>query len=139
MARPQSLRALAEHLGLNAISQICCSCFYCGTFLTHADKVLFDNANLNLIWSDSTYYASCFSCVKTTARLDFMANFEGVHTAEEIQQMVEGPLTDWDFRCVSCLRRLNHSEKCDVVCSDSDVFVIRGSFRTQCVVCRIGL
>ncbi|AHJ81384.1 putative E6 oncogenic protein [Eptesicus serotinus papillomavirus 1] len=139
MALPQSLRALQEYLGLENLSDLLCTCMYCGRYLSYADKVLFDHSGLKIFWQDGAFFGSCYCCVRATARVEFMSFFDRVVTVQQAERREGVPFTQIKVRCLGCLRELNHVEKCDVICSDSDCFIVRGSIRTVCVVCRIGL
>lgn len=139
MSLPQTLSELAQFLGKDGLRGLDIQCFYCGCFLTWADRVLFNNAQIPIVWMDCRYYASCHSCVKANARLDFMTNFNGATTVDVLELQYEKSVEELEIRCLCCLRRLTRSEKVDVGISDPDLFVIRESIRTLCVVCRVGL
>ncbi|AHJ81396.1 putative E6 oncogenic protein [Eptesicus serotinus papillomavirus 3] len=139
MALPQSLRALQEYLGVESLGDLLCTCIYCGKFLTYADKVLYDHSGLHVVWHEGAYFASCLCCLKTNARLEFMTYFERVISVEQAERREGVPLTQIKIRCLKCLRELNHVEKCDIICSNADCFIVRGGIRTVCIVCKIGL
>lgn len=139
MAQPQSLDALAAWLGHGTIDNVLITCYFCGTYLTFADKVLFDNARLQLLWNDGAYYACCFKCTVTTSRLEFMVHFEGVFTTEEFQLQQECRIEDVTVRCVKCLREFTRGEKRDLTLNNQDIFLVRGGVRSLCVVCQVGV
>lgn len=137
MALPQSLTALAEWLGATDLSSLLVTCYYCGNFLGWHDKILYENANLYVIWKDGGFYAVCHCCTRGTARLDFMRNFGGVYSVEEVQLQYNSSILDLTLRCVSCLRELSRQEKTDVALSAPDIYLVRDSLRVLCVVCKI--
>lgn len=139
MALPQSLSGLALWLGKADTDGLVISCYYCNNILSQIDKILYDNGQLGIIWKDGRYYAACFPCVRTSARLDFMRNYETVCSPGEVQLRSNCSLLDLNIRCLSCLRVLNRSEKRDVLSSQQDIFQVRGDLRTICVICTVGL
>lgn len=139
MALPQSLTDLAVWLGLEDLTNLHVTCYYCGCYLAWHDKILYDNSNLNVIWREGAFYAVCYSCTKATARLDFMTHYSGVYSVAEIQLQYNCSLLELPVRCLGCLRELNRQEKTDVVIGNPDLFLVRDSIRTLCVVCRVGL
>lgn len=139
MALPQSIGDLARWLGYTDLDDFLISCYYCGLFLTTADKILFDNAKLKLMWYEGGYYSVCYSCTRSNARLEFMSKYSGVYSVADIQTQYDCSLLELSVRCLSCLRELNRQEKRDVVLTCPDLFRIGDSIRTLCVVCRVGL
>lgn len=138
MARFYYLRELAEHLGVG-IDAVVISCFYCGRYLTHGDRVLFAHAQLQLVCRDGFHQAACQLCIRTLARLDFVSHYEKFISTQEAAELAEKQFTEISVRCYACLRLLNTVEKCDVVSSGGDVAVIKGTFRALCTLCKIGL
>lgn len=138
MALPQSLEELAQYLGKADIQAIDITCFYCGGFMTWADKILYEHCKLTVIWHLGGFYGCCCCCTLATAKIDFMTNYEGVMTVQEVELQSDTRIEELEFRCVKCLRLLNRQEKRDVYLSDSDIFVVRGNLRTLCVVCKVG-
>lgn len=139
MALPQSLDGLAQYLGKADLKDLLVTCFYCGKLLTETDKIIYENCNLGIIWVEGAYYACCYCCTLSTARLDFMLNYERVACAEEIELQTTGGISSLTVRCLRCLRDFNRHEKRDLLQSNSDIYIIRGEHRAVCVVCRIGL
>lgn len=138
MALPQSILELALYMGKRDIQELDITCFYCGNFLTWADKILHAHCKLSIIWHSGGYYGCCHVCTLVTAKIDFMSNYERVMNVAEVELQADTHIEDLDVRCVKCLRLLNRTEKRDVALSDPDIFLIRGTFRTLCVVCRVG-
>lgn len=139
MALPQSIAALSQQLGGTGVQDIVIQCFYCGRPLSWAEKVLYDSSNIPVILYRECFYASCHPCVTANARLDFVMNYEGVTSAAEVELRYGKTIENLSVRCVSCLRELTRTEKRDVQQTDPDLFMIRDTIRTLCIVCRVGL
>lgn len=136
---PLSLGALADYLGLDYLGELLCTCYCCGCFLSLPDKILFDHAELNVLWCEGGYYGWCFKCIQATARLDLMLNFEGCFDVQEVETLTNLSFHELNIRCLLCLRLLNDFEKADAQESGSDIFQVRSTFRTLCGVCKIGI
>lgn len=139
MAQAQcSLSDLADGLGIT-IDEVIVSCYYCGKWLGWQDKVLFQHSNLLLHVKDDFYYAACYGCVRATAKIDFIINYEKFVSIEEAEAFARRAFVNCDVRCWGCLRILNPVEKADVVSERGDVAIVRGNLRAKCTLCKIGL
>lgn len=139
MARLHSIKELAEQLGVE-VSDCVVSCFYCKRWLTYPDKILFMNAQLGLYYKDGQYFGACQPCVRVTARLDFVANYQKFISVQEL--IGQNSITDFlqsHVRCWACLKVLTLQEKSDVVTSGEDIALIRDQIRAKCTLCKIGL
>lgn len=136
--RPRSLKQLAEALSLE-LDDIFITCFYCQRFLTQPEKVLFVHSDLGIHFSNDCYYAACQGCIRNAARVDFLANYQGLISIAEAEALFAKRFVDIDVRCWTCLRQLNVSEKTEAINRQADIAVIRDQARTKCTLCHLGL
>lgn len=138
MALPQSIAALAEWLGKTDVNELLITCYYCGSYLTWVDKVLYDSARLQVIWHHGAYFAYCYPCTQAAAKLEFMAHYSGVTNAAEVELQNNCSIRELEVRCLRCLREFNGHEKTDLILTRQDLFKVRDELRAVCVVCRVG-
>uniref|UniRef100_A0AAU6S4W0 Protein E6 n=1 Tax=Barbastella barbastellus papillomavirus 1 TaxID=3139985 RepID=A0AAU6S4W0_9PAPI len=138
MAQAQTLRELAQLLRVD-LADLLITCFYCTRWLTYVDKVLFLHSGLGLHYRDDLPYAACQPCVKATARLDFLLNYQGFMSVDQICGIKNKDFSELDVRCWSCLRVLNRLEKLDVATTRGDVALIGDQVRARCLLCKIGI
>lgn len=137
-APPQTIRSLASSIGVE-IEDLLLSCFYCTRWLTVLDKILFAHCELVLHCKEGLYYGACQPCVRSAARVDFLLNYESFISTRRAAEIFGRPFPHLEVRCWSCLRHLNNAEKCDIVCRDGDVAILKDKPRALCTLCTIGL
>lgn len=138
MALPQSLGELVELLELT-LNDLPVTCYYCQKNLPFHDKILFMFSDLALYWEENVYSASCWSCLKGVARLEFLTGYEDLKSTREIELIFGKPFGELNIRCYGCYRFLNVIEKLDVVSANESVAIVRSRPRALCSLCKIGV
>uniref|UniRef100_A0AAU6S4U0 Protein E6 n=1 Tax=Rhinolophus ferrumequinum papillomavirus 2 TaxID=3140014 RepID=A0AAU6S4U0_9PAPI len=136
--RSFDLKQIADSCGI-PLHEYLISCFYCNKWLTTHEKLLYQHAELLVVWKDDLPFACCYHCILVGARVDFLTGFS---RSVPVSRFGEVCSHHWDtvtVRCIRCLRKLNPHEKGDIVSNNQTIFVIKGGFRALCCLCKVGV
>lgn len=111
-------------------------CNFCGNFLTHLEVCEFDEKRLTLIWKDHLVFACCRVCCSATATYEFNQFYESTVLGRDIEQVTGKSVFDIDVRCYTCMKFLDSIEKLDICGRKRPFYLVRGSWKGICRLCK---
>lgn len=110
-------------------------CIFCKFPTSLEDLASFYNKRLSLVWRENKAHACCSKCIRLSAAVEREQYCLCIVNCCILDALVGKPLKDISMRCVHCYALLDYAEKLDACASDRKVFLVRGSWRTECRNC----
>ncbi|ATQ38400.1 E6 [Gammapapillomavirus 14] len=135
---PAAPTNLVDYCNLNSVSffDVKLDCIFCKFPVPIVDLAAFYHKGLSLVYRGEKVFAACSPCLKLCATYE-RSNY-CVCTAKccYLSGIVGKELRAIVIRCLMCLGALDYIEKLDLIYSDADVYLIRGTWRAMCRNCR---
>lgn len=131
----RTIAGLAQSLGKSE-KDLQLHCNFCKRLLTACEKIIFSKYRFRLRWQKGHVYACCRQCMRLSGQIEFKGYFEKNIPVQEWFASGGGALQQ-QIRCKCCLKPLTRGEKNRLRNTREFIYLVRGSLRGICTLCRL--